>query len=148
MTPDSARNDALDFGCGVGRLVMPLAGRYRSVIGIDISDAYIAEAMRNRDRKGFANIDFAENLDGLIAAGRQFDLVHSCIVFNHIPWPRGQQIIADMFGLLREGGVMAVQVLHRRHAKAIRRALSLARRNFLPLHWIINLARGAPPSSP
>ena len=48
--------DALDFGCGVGRLVLPLARRYRTVVGIDISDAYIAEAVRNRDKHGLTNI--------------------------------------------------------------------------------------------
>src|SRR4051812_40383981 len=43
VLPDPSLNDALDFGCGVGRLVLPLATRYRAVTGIDIADAYIAE---------------------------------------------------------------------------------------------------------
>lgn len=133
--------DALDFGCGVGRLVLPLARRFRSVTGIDISDAYIAEAVRNRDRSGLGNIAFAENLSA-IPHGRQFDLVHSYIVFNHIPWARGKIIIGDLFALLRPGGVLAVHVLHRRQAGPLRRAVSWVRRNFAPLHWLINLGRG------
>jgi SAM-dependent methyltransferase len=134
--------EALDFGCGVGRLVLPLAKRFRSVLGIDISDAYIAEAMRNRDRSGLGNIEFAENLSAAMSEGRRFDLVHSYIVFNHIPWQRGKTIIGDLFGLLRPGGVLAVHVLHRRQAGTLRRTVSWARRNFAPLHWLINLGRG------
>jgi 2-polyprenyl-3-methyl-5-hydroxy-6-metoxy-1,4-benzoquinol methylase len=134
--------DALDFGCGVGRLVLPLARRFHSVVGIDISDAYIAEAMRNRDRNGLNNIEFFGNLSPFQSNGRQFDLVHSYIVFNHIPWERGKTIIGDLFALLRPGGVLAVHVLHRRQAGPIRRAVSWARRNFAPLHWLINLGRG------
>jgi SAM-dependent methyltransferase len=142
VAPAPALGEALDFGCGVGRLVLPLAKRYRSVVGIDISDAYIAEAIRNRDRENQVNVTFAENLDGLMAAGRRFDLVHSCIVFNHISWPRGKQIISDLFDLLRDDGIMAVQVLHRRHAGPLRRGVSWVRRHFLPLHWVVNLTRG------
>ena len=138
-----AREQALDFGCGVGRLVLPLARRFGAVVGVDVSEAYLAEAARNRDRKGLTNIEFADNLDAA-AARRQFDLVHSYIVFNHIPWRRGKGLIAELFGLLRQNGILAVHVLHRRHAGRMRRAVSWASRNFLPLHWLINLGRGRP----
>ena len=141
MDVSKPAGDALDFGCGVGRLVLPLAGRFRAVVGIDISDAYIAEATRNRDKSGLGNVEFAETLSAL-AKGRQFDLVHSYIVFNHIPWMRGKIIIRDLFSLLRPGGVLAVHVLHRRQAGMLRRAVSWARRNFAPVHWLINLGRG------
>jgi len=140
--------DALDFGCGVGRLALPLAARFGAVVGVDISEAYIAEAMRNRDRMGLANLQFSGSLETLASQQRQFDLVHSYIVFNHIPWPRGKALIGEMFALLRTNGVMAVHVLHRRHAGRFRRAVSWARRNFLPLHWLINLGRGRPVFEP
>jgi SAM-dependent methyltransferase len=140
--------DALDFGCGVGRLALPLARHFRAVVGVDISESYIAEAVRNRDRMGLTNVQFAHRLEALTAQGRQFDLVHSYIVFNHIPWTRGKKLIGEMFALLRAGGVMAVHVLHRRHAGPFRRAVSWARRNFLPLHWLINLGRGRPVFEP
>jgi SAM-dependent methyltransferase len=143
-----ANGDALDFGCGVGRLALPLARHFRAVVGVDISEAYLAEAERNRDRMGLANLQFEDSLEALTAQGRTFDLVHSYIVFNHIPWPRGRRLIGEMFALLRSGGVMAVHILHRRHAGRLRRAVSWARRNFLPLHWLINLGRGRPVFEP
>src|SRR5215469_3507293 len=47
-----ATDDALDFGCGVGRLVLPLAKRFGGATGVDISSDYRAEAKRNCDRRG------------------------------------------------------------------------------------------------
>lgn len=148
VSPNLAMQDALDFGCGVGRLVLPLAARFHSVTGVDISDAYIAEAVRNAGRKGLTNIQFAEHLDDLVGTVKRFDLVHSYIVFNHIPWQRGKDIIVGLFGLLRQNGVLAVQILHRRRAGPGRRAISWARRNFLPLHWGINISRRRPVFEP
>ncbi len=136
-----AMDDALDFGCGVGRLVLPLAKRFQSVAGVDISSDYIAEAKRNCDRRGIANVVFGENLSSFRAAGRSFDFIHSCIVFNHIPWSRGREIISEMFRLLRPGGVMAIQVLHYQEMSRLHRLARTARK-FLPLHWLINLSRG------
>src|SRR4051812_46992911 len=73
-----AMDDALDFGRGVGRLVLPLARRFRSVVGIDISNDYLAEAERNCNLRGIANAEFATSLTPLAASGRRFDLIHSC----------------------------------------------------------------------
>jgi 2-polyprenyl-3-methyl-5-hydroxy-6-metoxy-1,4-benzoquinol methylase len=137
---------ALDFGCGVGRLVLPFARRFESVVGVDISDAYLEEAARNRDREGLSNITFAGSLDAL--EGQTFDLVHSYIVFNHIPWVRGKALIGALFASVRPGGVMALHVLHHRKAGRIRRIASWARRHFLPLHWLTNVMRRRPVFEP
>src|ERR1700722_8196727 len=37
----------LDYGCGVGRLVVPLARRSRAVVGVDVSPAMLAQAREN-----------------------------------------------------------------------------------------------------
>ena len=41
-----ATRDALDLGCGIGRLVVALAPRMKSVLGVDISPGMVAEAQR------------------------------------------------------------------------------------------------------
>jgi 2-polyprenyl-3-methyl-5-hydroxy-6-metoxy-1,4-benzoquinol methylase len=138
---------ALDFGCGVGRLVLPLARRFTRVAGIDISSDYIAEARRNCEREGLTNVEFAHSVTALGEAGHRFDFVHSCIVFNHIPWTHGRVIIGQLFGLLNPGGVMAIGVLHRQDMSGVRRLARKARK-FLPLHWLINLVRGRPVFEP
>jgi len=136
-----ATSDALDFGCGVGRLVVPLARRFRSVVGIDVSNDYLAEAGRNCERRGLANVEFANSVTSLLGSGRRFDLIHSSIVFNHIPWPRGREIIGEMFQLLRPGGMIAIQVLHWQEIGRLHR-LARAARKFLPFHWLLNILQG------
>src|ERR1700761_1670726 len=41
------RGRALDFGCGVGRLLLPLARRFSHAAGLDISDSMLGETRRN-----------------------------------------------------------------------------------------------------
>ena len=137
-----AMDAALDFGCGVGRIVLPLAKRFGRATGIDISSDYRAEAQRNCDQRGRGNVSFAENLSSLLAAGQGFDFIHSSIVFNHIPWIRSAKIITEMFQLLRPGGVIAIQVLHHQEIGRLHRQARTARKSFLPLHWLTNLYHG------
>jgi SAM-dependent methyltransferase len=132
-------NSAVDFGCGVGRLVLPLARRYRHATGIDISEDYIAEAVRNCKKRGVTNADFVNSVEQLVSEGRRFDLAHSSIVFNHIPWSRGREIIAGLYAVLNPGGVMAIQVLHRHRRGLLRRISRWARQRFAPFNWMANV---------
>jgi SAM-dependent methyltransferase len=146
--PDLTMKDALDFGCGVGRLVLPLSRHYRAVTGIDISEDYIAEARRNCQRQSIRNAVFHESIGCLLSEARRYDLVHSTIVFNHIPWQRGRVIIDGLFSLLNPGGILAIEVLHRHRRGLVRQAGRWARRNFLPVNWIANALQGRPFSEP
>jgi SAM-dependent methyltransferase len=148
VTADLPTGSAVDFGCGVGRLVLPLSRRYTTATGIDISEDYIAEAVRNCCKQGVTNADFAESVEQLASQGRRYDLAHSCIVFNHIPWSRGQHIIAGLYGLLNPGGVMAIQVLHRHKRGSLLRILSWARRSFAPFNWVANVVQKRPVFEP
>ncbi len=144
VTADPAMNSAVDFGCGVGRLVLPLARRYGHATGIDISDDYIAEARRNCQKQGITNADFCESVEQLASEGRRFDLAHSSIVFNHIPWSRGRKIIGDLYALLNSGGVMAIQVMHRHKRSHLRGVFRWARRSFAPFNWMANVFQRRP----
>ena len=148
VSPDLPMNSAVDFGCGVGRLVLPLSRHYGHATGIDISEDYIAEAGRNCNNQGVANVDFVNSVEQLVSEGRRFDLAHSSIVFNHIPWSRGQEIIAGLYALLNPGGVMAIQVLHRHKRGALRRISRWARRNFAPFNWVANVLQRRPVLEP
>jgi trans-aconitate methyltransferase len=100
---------ALDFGCGVGRLTLPLAERCEHVYGVDVSPSMLDEAARNAGRMGLTNIEWApaERLEELSGA---YDLVHSFFVFQHIPVREGERIFAALVGGLRPGGVGSIQV--------------------------------------
>ena len=79
-----ARGSALDFGCGVGRLVLPLAAElgFESATGVDISPSMLAEARKNADRAGLKNIEFVVSDDGLSRLQGTFDFIHSFIVLH------------------------------------------------------------------
>jgi SAM-dependent methyltransferase len=105
---------ALDFGCGVGRLALPLARRCRSVVGVDVSGAMLREAQARCDQWGLTNVSFVRGDDDLSAVTGPIDLVTSYIVFQHIPPPRGERLFARLLELLGDGGV---GVLHLTYSK-------------------------------
>ena len=100
---------ALDFGCGVGRLTLPLARRCAHVIGVDVSPSMLDEARVNSREAGLSNVEFAPSDDALTHVDGTFDLVHSYIVFQHIEPRRGARIFHHMVNRLAEGGLGIVQ---------------------------------------
>ena len=52
---------ALDFGCGAGRLTIPLARRFKKVYAVDISTGMLEEARRNCEARGINNVDYCSH---------------------------------------------------------------------------------------
>lgn len=98
---------ALDFGCGVGRLAIPMSGRFEKVTGVDVSQAMLTEARSNSFSSGIKNIYFT-NVFELIAG--KFDLVNTYIVLQHIPPARGKAIVERLLGLVAPGGFISIHV--------------------------------------
>jgi ubiquinone/menaquinone biosynthesis C-methylase UbiE len=92
------RERALDVGCGIGRLAVPLARRFRHVDGVDISEEMIRQARRLH--AGVKNLNFlvGSGVDLDVCPPDHYDLVFSYIMLQHIPDP---EII---YGYLREFG--------------------------------------------
>lgn len=97
----------LDVGCGPGNSTAVLAKRFPGafILGIDNSENMISAA-----RKSYPALDFR-----LCDAGRDLSsLDHDFgIVFSNacIQWvPDHKKLIRELMGLLRKGGVLAVQV--------------------------------------
>ncbi len=42
-----ARERVIDFGCGVGRLLIPLARNFEHAVGVDVSEVMLAETASN-----------------------------------------------------------------------------------------------------
>ena len=116
--PAFAPARALDFGCGVGRVALPLAEKVARVVGVDVSPDMLAEAQRNADRLGIRNVDWLPSDDNLSAVQGQFDLVHSCITFQHIDVPRGRALFKRLLDLLAPGGTGAIQITYAKMAHA------------------------------
>jgi 2-polyprenyl-3-methyl-5-hydroxy-6-metoxy-1,4-benzoquinol methylase len=124
---------ALDFGCGVGRLTLPIARRATAAVGCDIAPQMVAEAKQNAENLGIQNATFVTSLDEI--SDRRFDFIGSLIVFQHIPVHEGMTTMRRLLDLLARGGTAAVHVtLHRpgstarRVARRIRGALPFLHR--------------------
>lgn len=105
---------ALDFGCGVGRLVIPLSNVAQEVTGIDVSDSMLNEAKKNCEAQSIHNVVFAKSDDSLSALNGKYDFIHSFIVFQHIPVKRGERIFENLISRLESGGILrfAFQICH------------------------------------
>lgn len=102
----------LDFGCGVGRVLLPCAQVAKSAVGIDVSASMLAEARRNTDRLGLSNVEFLHQGDLSGLEPGSFDLVHSAIVLQHIDVDRGLRLFGDLVGLVGHHGVGAIQLTY------------------------------------
>lgn len=112
LDPAFAPRSVLDFGCGVGRLLIPFARIIDEVVGLDVSASMLEEARRNCDECGLRNVRLLDSDDSLSTLTESFDLIHSCIVFQHIPAERGRAIFAKLLQHLRPGGIGAVQLTY------------------------------------
>jgi len=135
---------SLDFGCGVGRLVIPLAGLSETVVGVDVSDHMLAEAASNCQERQIENVSFVKSDDGLTQLNGSFDLIHSSIVLQHIPTKRGMQFIDALLDHLAPGGVMVIQFYYACDAPKLIRALVKLRYKLPIANAARNVLRGRP----
>jgi SAM-dependent methyltransferase len=100
----------VDFGCGVGRLTLPFSGHAEEVIGIDVSEGMLAKARERCARIGVYNVRFLIGNDLLSGLPMRPDLIHSFIVFQHIPVARGMSIIQSLLDHLAPDGIGALHI--------------------------------------
>ena len=119
---------ALDYGCGVGRVLVPLAAACESVVGIDVSETMLREAAQECERKGIANVRLLRPEEMHALAAGSIDLVHAWIVFQHMHPRQGKAILPELMRLLAPRGVAVLQFTYSdKHQKPRWRA-HLARR--------------------
>lgn len=135
LDPSFTPKKVLEFGCGVGRLLVPFAAMAESVVGLDVSPSMLFEAQRNCDERQLNNVQLIRSDDDLSSLTGTFDLVHSFIVFQHIPIRRGRALFAKLLRHIRPGGVGA---LHLTYSKA----------QFAPTHGIAPQAPPLPATKP
>ncbi len=138
---------ALDFGCGVGRLVIPLAQRFEQVVGVDISYSMLVVAAKNCSERGIQNTDFVLTQEMCRDRLGRFAFIHSYIVLQHIPKAEGERLMRRLVDMLEPGGIAVLHVTIGRRS-LLRRVTQQVQRNFVPVAWLINVVRGRPWNTP
>ena len=104
---------SLDFGCGVGRLLIPLAEVSEVCVGVDIAAAMLREAALNCARYNLHHVRLARTLEEIDPGdGAGFSFVHSHMVLQHLDPQRGLSIIAALLSRLDSGGVAALHLTY------------------------------------
>ncbi|MHA6718334.1 bifunctional 2-polyprenyl-6-hydroxyphenol methylase/3-demethylubiquinol 3-O-methyltransferase UbiG [Sphingomonas sp. RS6] len=104
-----AGKTAIDVGCGAGLLCEPLARLGAHVTGIDAAPENIGAAAAHAAQSGLAIDYIAGGIEDL--SGRQFDLVTSMEVIEHVTDPT--TFVAGLAGALAEGGLMILSTPNR-----------------------------------
>ena len=147
--PNTGRLKMLDYGCGVGRLVVPFADHFATVYGADISEGMLKEAGSVSQAKGLQNVVLTKT-DGSSFPDipTDLDLIHSFIVFQHIDPAHGLKVISNLLGLAKVGGGIAFHIIVARHTSVLHRVAAWLRKRSRPFHIIVNMFTGRPPLEP
>ena len=133
---------ALDYGCGVGRVLIALAEKCGSVTGVDISQSMLDETRKNLSERDLNNVAL-QNADEFLAANAEaYAFIHSYIVLQHIDPKIGSVIVRKMVERLAVGGVGMVHVTFLDHADAGKKLRSKVYRDVPFVHDLINAVRG------
>lgn len=133
---------AVDLGCGTGEFLAVLAGRYRTVVGID---AY-PESLEVARRQASTAVLVQANILNVPLAGTQFDLAMALDVLEHV---EPHQFLAEARRLVVPGGWILVSVPafpslwseldraagHRRRYRWTDLKAELEEAGWSPIHW-------------
>ena len=137
------RNIAVDFGCGVGRLTLPISkSGFGKVYGVDISEGMLAKAMLHTREMNFG--EDIKYLTSLSSISEKVDFVHSYIVLQHIEKRIGYDIISQMAQMLNVEGVIAIHVPIYRWEKPLRRIISFLQTKISIINYLVNVGAGRP----
>lgn len=101
------RSMALDLGCGVGRITQALANHFDKVVGVDISEAMIAQALtlnRHGERCQYFSGDLSRFDDNT------FDLAFSLYVIQHVPRSMQGKVLRELVRVLKPEGLLICQI--------------------------------------
>jgi 2-polyprenyl-3-methyl-5-hydroxy-6-metoxy-1,4-benzoquinol methylase len=142
LVPEFRPSHALDFGCGVGRVLIPLAAKCGKVVGLDSSESMLVEAEQNCRAAQLTNFELAVTDQSIGAPAGTYDFIHSALVFQHIPRPKGEQLLKHLLDLLAPEGVAMLQLPFKESRPLLMRIDNWARRALPLYHGCWNLLRG------
>ena len=104
------RGEALDFGCGVGRLTQPLCDHFERCSGVDIAPSMIRLA-NQFNRHGARCRYYLNAVDDLsLFEDGRFDFVYSNIVLQHMKPEYSRRDMKEFLRVLAPGGLLIFQL--------------------------------------
>lgn len=147
LVPEFAPMTVLEYGCGIGRLALPLARRPGSVTAVDRSPAMLTRAREEARRQAVDHIEFLTP-EELFAGGRRFDLVVCYHVLQRLRRRDARALVGSLSGLIAPGGVGVFQWPYRSAASAAVRATRWARERVPAANAVANRLRGKGSADP
>jgi SAM-dependent methyltransferase len=133
----SKGGDILDLGCGPGNTANELpADAYRSYVGVDISEAALAKAVKRTEENGRSEKNSFECSDFLrYMPTKEFDIILFRESMYHIPYGQVLEILDKYSEFLKNDGVFVVRLYAGDHRAGkikyrVQRKLDLIRREF------------------
>ena len=147
LVPGFAPVAMLEYGCGPGRLAIPLSRRAGSVTAIDRSPAMLDVARGEAERRGAGHIAF-DAPDAFRAQSRKFDLVVCYHVLQRLPRRQGLSLVRALVDRISPGGVGVFQWLLGTSASAGVQVTRWAREHLPAVNAGVNRLRNKPPDDP
>jgi SAM-dependent methyltransferase len=115
------RRDALDFGCGVGRITAALTTHFGAVTGVDISLPMIERARAIHSASPRCRFILNAGPDLSAFDDHSFDLVYSSLVLQHLPPALAAGYLAEFIRVARPAGTVVIVVpeAHYRTARGL-----------------------------
>ncbi len=151
LAPDFAPTSLLEYGCGAGRLIGPLAQRAARrgglLVAVDRSPAMRAVAAETIERHSLTNV-LLQSAAEFAASARTFDFISCYLVLQRLSEADGLELVRTLIRRLAPGGIGVFYVPYRTSGTWPIRFLRWGRERFPPLNRVVNLARGKPGDEP
>jgi len=134
----------LDFGCGVGRLTIPLAGSARHVLAVDAADSMLARARMHCEAARVRNVEFLTLKEAWAVPPASIHLACAHLVLQHVPTSSGERILRHLLSLVAPGGLCSVDITFFRSGSRSRGVGRWFRARSRLVHAAASVLRGKP----
>ena len=98
---------SVDYGCGVGRVLIPLSKIFEKSVGVDISQTMLDVCQKNLMVNNIKNSNLLLS-DDFFHLSDKYSFIHCLHVLQHNSSDKGEIIIKKLINRLNSGGVIAI----------------------------------------
>lgn len=147
LAPHFSPLHVLEYGCGVGRLLIPFARRSETVVGVDISPAMLDVARVHLEKARVPNVELMTT-EAFARDPRKFDLVNCFLVLQRMRRGEGMALLRELAARVREGGIGVFHVPYRDRVSPLVTIARTARARVPGVNAVANVLRHKPASTP